>query len=217
MASEMIAPAVKEDRQPASEGNLFKVMEKTFSENMVTMLNAYRNFRDSSHEMFFKSIYENPWIQMMFSPPQDDQDIKKNKMEEKLHRDAEVLRASMGKGGYPEAIVRILLAIMTADQELTRAEYARLETVVQASDQMKQLSSEKLRETIREQSRLLQVDRDESLKTLPALIPDKKDRSSAINVIGNYIQAIKRPLKTEEQIVLTEIEIQLNRHQDDHQ
>ena len=213
----VIAPEVKKKRQPASDENLFCVMEQTFSNNMVTMLNAYRDARDISQEMLFKAIYGHPWVELLYSPPYGEEEKNRTQMEEKLQRDAEILYSCMEKGATPEAIVRILLAIMTADQELTRDEYTTLETAIQAYDQLKHFSSVKLRETIKAQSRLLQVDREESLKTLLKLIPNENDRDAVVEVIDNYTQAIKRPLKPEESRVITEIERMLKGRHNDHQ
>jgi len=61
------------------------------------------------------------------------------------------------------------------------------------------------------------VDREESLKTLLKLIPNENDRDAVVEVIDNYTQAIKRPLKPEESRVITEIERMLKGRHNDHQ
>ena len=63
----------------------------------------------------------------------------------------------------------------------------------------------------------MQVDREKSFKTLLKLIPDEKDRTSAMEVIDNYNQEIKHPIKPEERKVVTEIESMLKGLHNDHQ
>jgi hypothetical protein len=106
---------------------------------------------------------------------------------------------------------------MTADRELTRDEYDTLEIAIQTSDQMKQLSSVKLRESIKAQSRLLEIDRDESLQTLLKLIPHEKERAAAMKMIDTYTQAIKRPLKPAPSRIVTGFNSILKGLNNDHQ
>jgi len=192
------APMVKESRRQVSADNIFLAMEKNFSQNMVSILNAYRDARDLGQELLFKMIYENPWTQMLFPPPKDEAAEQRQAMEERLRKDTARLRNSMHQGGCPDAVVRILLAIMTANRELTREEYDTAEGIVRGLRQFKAITPGKLREMVKTQARLLQVDREAAITALPQLIPDPVDRTEAMAVIDQFTAVAGRELNTEE-------------------
>ena len=191
-------PMVKDSRRQVSTDNIFLAMEKNFSQNMVSLLNTYRDARDLGQELLFKMIYENPWTQMLFPPPESNDAEKREAMEKKQQKDADLLRRSMHQGGCPEAVVRILLAIMTADHTLTREEYDKAENIVRGLSQFKTISPGKLREMVKTQARLLQVDREAALDALVQLFPDPADRTEAMAIIDQFTTVVGRQLNTEE-------------------
>lgn len=192
------APLVKDSRRQVSADNVFLAMEKNFSQNMVSLLNAYRDARDLGQELLFKMIYENPWTQMLFPPPEDDATDQRQAMEERLRKDTARLRNHMQQGGCPDAVVRILLAIMTANRELTREEYDTAEKIVRGLRQFKTVSPGKLREMVKTQARLLQVDREAALDALPQLFPDPADRTEAMDIIDQFTTVAGRQLNAAE-------------------
>ena len=192
------ASMVKKNRQPVSTDNPFLAMEQNFSQTMESMLNAYRDIRDLSQELLFKMIYENPWTQLLFPIPEDGEAEKRQAMEKRLRMDAARLHKSMHRGGYPDAVVRILLAIMTAKHELTREEYDTAEQVVRSLEQFKSIHPAKLREMVKTQARLLQVNRPTAIASLPKLFDNPADRSEAMEVIDKYTTIAGRPLNADE-------------------
>ena len=50
---------------PADEDNLFVSWEKTLSKMIIDGLNTFRDVRDGWGELVFKTIYENPWMNLM--------------------------------------------------------------------------------------------------------------------------------------------------------
>ena len=119
-------------------------------------------------------------------------------MEERLARDAERLRNAMDRGGCPEAVTRILLTILTADHELTREEYDTAETVIRGLKAFKKIPSARMREMVKMQARLLQVDRLAAVAALPQLLPTPEDRAEAMDVIDQYTSIAGRPLNADE-------------------
>ncbi|MGD8703653.1 MAG: DUF3141 domain-containing protein [Desulfosarcina sp.] len=211
------APAVKANRQQVADDNIFLAMERTFSQNVVALLNSYREIRDSYQEYLFKMIYDNPWMDMLCPTSASDETDKQEAMETQLRQDAARLRTLMGQGGYTEAVVRILLAIMTADHELTRDEYDTAEQVIRGLDQFKGISPAKLREMVKEQARLLQVDSAAAIAALPKLFPDPADRLTGHGIVERYIAAAGRPLNALEQRTVDAIENQLKGTNDDYE
>jgi pimeloyl-ACP methyl ester carboxylesterase len=213
----LAAPIIKENRQPASADNPFLAMEKAFSANMTTCLNTYRDIRDSGQEFFFKLIYDNPWTRALFPVPEDRQPDRRREMEAQWQQDADQWRAAMSQGDYPEAVVRILLAIMTADRELTRDEYDTAETVILDLKPLEEMTWDKLRQLVKTQARMLQTDRAAALAALPHLLSRQADRTSALNIVAAYAQATGRALNEDEQETLNTIETILKGSSDDNQ
>ncbi len=203
------APIIKENRQPVSADNIFLTMEQNLSQNMVSMLNAYRDIRDLGQELLFRMIYENPWARLLYPAPTDKEAEKREAMEARLRQDEARLRRSMQRGGYPEAAVRILLAIMTADHGLTREEYDTAEQVVRSLDRFKGITPGKLREIVKLQARLLQTDRAAAIAAVQQLLPDPADRAEAMEIIDKYTTVAGRPLQSGEVATVEEILLQL--------
>jgi pimeloyl-ACP methyl ester carboxylesterase len=61
-----LAPFVKKDRSPVSPDNPFTALEKSVSDSIVTLLDGYQNIRDHFEETLFFTIYENPWMKLLF-------------------------------------------------------------------------------------------------------------------------------------------------------
>ncbi len=54
---EYISEYIKINRQKVDQKNFFKISENKISNNIVTILDSYREFRDNYYEWLFKSIY----------------------------------------------------------------------------------------------------------------------------------------------------------------
>jgi hypothetical protein len=63
----MLVPVVKKDRSPVAPDNPFTAFEKNVSDTIVTLLDGYQNIRDHFEETMFFSIYENPWMKLLFT------------------------------------------------------------------------------------------------------------------------------------------------------
>jgi hypothetical protein len=211
------APLIKKQRQPLAANNLFLALERAISATMTIWLDAYRDTRDSCQEFLFKTIYDNPWTQALFPTPADMQSDRRREMEARLLKDADQWRSAMCRGGYREAVVRILLAIMTADRELTRDEYNTAEAVIRDLKQFDKMTSATLKELVRSQTRMLQTDRAAALAALPQLLPHKPDRTGALNIIAVYTGNAGRALNVDEQETSNTIATILKGSPDDYQ
>jgi hypothetical protein len=61
-----LAPIVKNKRSPVSPDNPFTALEKSVSDSIVTFLDGYQDIRDHFEETLFFTIYENPWMKLLF-------------------------------------------------------------------------------------------------------------------------------------------------------
>jgi pimeloyl-ACP methyl ester carboxylesterase/tellurite resistance protein len=193
-------------RRPAAEDNPFSVWEKTVSGMIVDWLNYYRDTRDVGSEMMFQAMYENPWMQMVSDYLGSVAPDNEPQLEEMRRRDAERWRKNMAIGEFPDAMVRISLAIGLADQIIDRKSYQTAGRVFRKSPRMAGIEPEDLRQIVREQSRIVQTDADQAIATLPSLLSKNKDRRDALALIGSVMEAIGRDLESQEQSVYERIQ-----------
>lgn len=192
-------------RKPVADDNPFRAWEKRMSAMIVDGLNLYRDTRDAACEMMFQAIYESPVMKLLsdFAGPVTPRDDRQ--LEELRRQDAERWRKNMTFGEFPDAMVRIFLAIGFADQEVRPEGYAVIRGLFAENPRMADLEPEDVRQIIREQSRIVQTDADQAIATLPRLLTGAKDRRDALAMLDQAVAAIGRGLTPQEQAVLERV------------
>jgi pimeloyl-ACP methyl ester carboxylesterase/tellurite resistance protein len=197
-------------RKPVAESNPFRAWETLMSGMIVDGLNLYRDARDAACEMVFQSIYESPWMKLLAdfagaAAPKNDQQL------EALRRhDAERWRKHMATGEFPDAMVRMFLAIGFADHVVRRKGYAAISRLFSENPRMRDLEPEDLRQIVREQSRIVQTDADQAIETLPELLVGTTDHRDALAMLDQAVAAIGRELKPQERAVLERVKAVLH-------
>ena len=201
------ATLIKRDsqRKPAADDNPFRAWETLMSGMIVDGLDLYREARDAACEMMFQTIYESPWMKLLADfagtvAPKNDQQL-----EELRRHDAERWRKNMTTGDFPDAMVRIFLAIGFADQVVRRKGYAVINRLFSENPRMRDLEPEDLRQIVREQSRIVQTDTDQAIVTLPELLIGPADHQDALALIDQAVAAIGRELKPQEVVMLERV------------
>jgi hypothetical protein len=193
------------ERKPVKDDNLFLWGERVMSNLIVEGLDQYRIARDNACELMFQAIYESPWMRVLsdFGGAFETQDNKE--LEELRRLDAIRWRKYMTEGEFPDAVIRIFLAVGFADQVVRRKGYQVMRRLFAASPSMKGLDPDDLRQIVREQSRIVQTDADQAIDTLPHLLPSSKDRKDALDMIEKAVKNIGRTLAAQEQAVIQRI------------
>jgi tellurite resistance protein len=110
----------------------------------------------------------------------------------------------MERGGFAEGVVRIILAVAGANKATDRRQYAVAGKIIQVNERLKDLTPDKLKWQVKQQSAVLEKDPALALKTLTALLPEKDDRIEAFE-IANSIASADLELDAPEQELLSEI------------
>ncbi len=192
----------KGNRQPVAADNVFSRIEKNVSQSIVSGLNFYRDMRDSLLEQLFRTIYENPWVKTLYPAPASDSGDGARQVEALRREDAESLRQAMGKGGFREAAVRIILTLMRADFELQRKGYAMAGRLTQKNRRTRDIGPGELQDLVRTQARILQTDTDQAIAALPRLLPTRKDRREALALLGEGVKMLGREPNAQEQVAV---------------
>jgi tellurite resistance protein len=90
--------------------------------------------------------------------------------------------AAMDKGGFVEGLIRIIVAISTADRILDREEFLKIEQITRTHERLKDIKISDFRRIAKEQSRIFQTDMDRAIETLAVLLPTQKDRDDVFKI-----------------------------------
>ena len=202
-----LAPIVRQNRQSVSANNPFLIMEGGFSDGVTAMLNYYRDIRDTTQELIFRSVYDNPWMKSLFpesekqetTPPQGEQDKREK---EGAHAGKEVWLGAMEKGGFAEGAVRIMVAMASADEIIDRRELIIGEKIVKANKRLRKIKPSDFKQMVKDQSGILEADEDRAINSLARLLPTSDDRAEALEIARGIADADF--IRSEEEEVLME-------------
>ena len=94
----------------------------------------------------------------------------------------------MEKGGFVEAFIRIMVAMVGADGVYSRSEFAVSEKVIMSNRTLRRIKPADFRKILIEQSRILQTDRDKAIDSLVKLLPEgSKERQDALKFVSDII------------------------------
>ncbi|MBN2231807.1 MAG: DUF3141 domain-containing protein [Deltaproteobacteria bacterium] len=203
-----MAETVKENRKPVATDNLFRQLQEAASRQIVDTLNCYRDQRDLFQEKLFFRMYDNPWMKMLFpvTAPEEPHPADLPPQEQKpAAGDRAALMADMEAGGFPEAVVRIMLAVCSADGAVDKCEYLVAQEAIRGHARLKKFKPETFRDMVKTQSRMLQTDPERAIAALPKMVKTARDRKAAVEMARNIAMA-DTVLHLEEQKLLEKIE-----------
>jgi hypothetical protein len=188
----MWAEALKPHRLPVSADNPFLAMETVFSEAVQTGLNYYRAMRDLTQEFCFKSIYGNPWMKWLLGAVdtvvEDKLEAKRIDKQTSRRRKAWTLMAAT-EGGFAEAVVRIFIAVAGANRILDKRQFEAAEKIIRASERLNRLSADHYKVMIKEQARVLELNKKLALEGLAKLLPTQNERIAAYKIAEQIASA----------------------------
>jgi pimeloyl-ACP methyl ester carboxylesterase len=182
------AELVKQQRKPAGPDQPLRKAEQMVSELVSASFDFYRDVRDAISEALFFEIYGNMFISYI-------EDKDKAKEEERLHvRDPRELPfvqealASMGEGGYPEALTRVgaLLARRGYPIPLSQIELKE-EMIADYKDLLPDIPRDQMRRIRGEQEIIIRYEPEKALETLPKLLRDSADRARLVTLFDRVL------------------------------
>ena len=185
---QMLAPMVAKHRRPVADDNPFLTAEKHFSDNVVTVLDHYRDLRDRMQEMLFKAIY-GPKALGAFMYNEEDLEIAKfapivrSKREQaELDSAIERVKGRMEEGGFAEGWARIVATLMLGAGGINELELETGRKVREQHPKLRQLSINERKRLLKEQSYMVQLDPDRAIESLANLLPTLEERREAWNM-----------------------------------
>ena len=195
------AEQARANRKPVDSGNPLLAAEQAASSWISTWLDALRISRDGMTEAFFVNFYGAPLLQALTgmangsAPHHVDRDLAHEAIVVRLRAELEKL---YDVGGLPAAGVRALLYIRMASGSADERGLAVLKALREMRPANERLHLAELKEIIRVQSLLLQLDEERAVNAIRRLLPDHpEERAKALDVLRQVINARGTPSEEE--------------------
>lgn len=172
-------------RVPAPPDNAFRQMESSMVELMAAFMDMGSSLRDAAEEQLFTLIYSNPLVRMLSTsqmpPPRSAEEVRPH---DAAWRSAEegFWQDKLTYGGFAEALVRVLVAVAGADGVVHQEEITVLLELIRRHPKTGNLPDARIRELVREQSRILELNPAGAMEALPILLEDPGDRLSVVEM-----------------------------------
>lgn len=200
-----MAPWVSKNRKVVDGDNVFLKMEKDMSENIQSFLNDYREYRDNALGNSFRMLYENDIMKTLFpGQPSSDESVREevDPLQQKLAE--EMWQKTMKQGGFEAAVIRIVLLVAAADNTIDQREHLTAMKIVEDHPSLAKLSSSELKRLFKEQSSIVEHNREEAINTLVNLVRTKVEREKVFEA-ATAIAMADQEISKVEQVILDKV------------
>jgi len=171
---------VRQNRKSAREGNYFTVVERDLAQTIEDALDTYRELRDDIYRNIFKAMYGPLGFASLF-PGKKAQVLEQENAEREaaIHSKIEELKGRMDRGGFNEALIRLVMAAMI---HIGMIDYRSSLIAKRLEEQHPEdkISNAEWREMIQDQYFMLIIDEDRAIASLAKLLPTKAEREKCV-------------------------------------
>jgi hypothetical protein len=177
------AETVRENRKQADKDNPFLKAQETVSENLVNVLDKWRDTQEALSESLLLSIYGSPALQAAVGIDPNANPSPRPEMSDQ-HRqllDARIaeLKSKIGSGGLRECGIRALLYVGMARGMVDERGLEALRRM-RKEDAAARLTLSEFKTLVREQFFMLLLDQEASLAAIPKMLPQGADQRRAV-------------------------------------
>ncbi|MFN3448068.1 MAG: DUF3141 domain-containing protein [Roseococcus sp.] len=180
-----VAPAAelaRRHRAPAAADNPFLAWERLFADAVEEGINRWREAQEAVAEVAFHAVYGGLAALGIGArtPVRADGEGQEAALLEEAARRAERLAP---RGGYAEAVVRMLVLLAEARGGVRRSRLERSNALLTTEEPFRSLSPEQRQEMIREQTLIVALQPALALESLPLLLPEAEERRRALTAV----------------------------------
>ncbi|MEF3365871.1 DUF3141 domain-containing protein [Methylocystis sp. 9N] len=181
---------VRDREEKLASDNPFFMAEQLWAQSVMQGMDLWRDMRDACFEIAFLSLYGGPlmhWVGRF----NDFQRTLKSPAELRFLPAAQAALLNIGRGGFPEAVIRMLLLLSEARGSVRRDRLERSAHMLNCDEPFASLGAERRAALIHEQSIIVEFERDGAIETLPLLLPNSEERTKAVGAIEFVAGAIE--------------------------
>jgi pimeloyl-ACP methyl ester carboxylesterase len=200
-----LAPAVKSNRCAATPENPYRRIEKAASDTIIAGLDLCRDVRDATLESLFFQIYGPPAILGVVQRAATE--IAPSSVDPRDLPIVQEALASIGKGGYPEAMALIGALISRGAGRIPIARLELVDRFVRSDDVLLELSPDEVRHIKAQQAVVAELEPERGLQSLPTLLAEPSDRRRALEVLDEAVVLVE--LTNEQKVMLDRVLVAL--------
>jgi hypothetical protein len=192
-----LAESVSAARRPVAAGNPFLALQTRVSAQIIVGLDKYRDQRDQMEEQIFFGFYGSPIVQALLglNDSSEVRTLPSISVEELAARQAraDAYAAKLHSGGFDEALSRAVLYVTAAERMIDQRCALALNV---ARKTLMHLSLAEFKSLLRDQSFVLQLDRERAVEALAVMVPQAQARQDLLKQVHVIVSAGDLPLAT---------------------
>jgi pimeloyl-ACP methyl ester carboxylesterase len=202
-----MAEEVRRNRRTVAPDNPFIAMQENVSNQVVTALDAWRDFTEAAAERTFLTVYGSPALQAAAGiDPADTRPLRKpakNRLyQEVVEKRIAELKSHIPLGGLREAVIRALIYVNLGRGSVDERGF---ETVRRLRSRYGDMPLSEFKTLVRDQFAMLLIDEKAALAALPSLLPaDAATRSEGFDAI-RQVTAARGEVSAQDERRLSEI------------
>jgi len=197
-----LAPLVREHRHPVAQANPFLTMERAVSAQITAALDQYRDVRDAWYEQVFEAMYQSPMMAALVGMTAQAPVNLESPVTVQLRKELAQLRlrdaeAAIGQGGMREAFVRVLAYVADAHAAIEERPFNLLREIAREQPEGRGgLTLAEFKSLVRQQTAIVQLDRQRALQALPRMVPEQEERRRLM-LAAHRVLTVSAPLEGE--------------------
>ena len=176
------AKSIQAERRKVDNDNPYLRVERLWADMVEQSWDFYRDMRDLAYEVTFFSIYASPFMHAV-GKSHAFQRTRKDPAELRHLPDVASALMNIERGGFAEAVIRMLLVLAEARGSVRRSRLERSAKVLTQDEPFKSLGSELRSKLIHEQTLIVKFEHDQAVEALAVLLRTKSERQKAVDVV----------------------------------